>query len=441
MIPVLTPEEMRAVDAAATEPFEVLVERAGSVVARVALEELGGAYGRRVVVVRGKGNNGADGRVAARILRARGVRVVELDADPCPEMVPPCDLVIDAAYGTGFRGSYAGPDVGGALVLAVDVPSGEVRADVTVTFAALKPSLVFNDDAGAVLVEDIGLEVSSARIHVVEAGDVTGRLPRRPRSAHKYQSAVAIIAGSPGMTGAASLTSRAAMRAGAGYCRLGIPGVDVASVSASEVVAVALPADGWGAVAVEATERMRAMAIGPGLGRSEATIVEARLVVAETPIPLVIDADGLFALGTVDRAADLLRSRGAPTILTPHDGEYRHLTGSLPPTGADRIDAVRALAERLGVTVLLKGSVTVVADPDGEVLIARLGTPALATAGTGDVLTGIVAAFLAAGLSPLEAGGLAATAHGMAALSGARLGLVAGDLIDLLPSVLSDGDR
>ncbi len=440
MIAVVTPEEMRALDAAATDAFDVLVERAGAAVTRVALEELGGSYGRRVVVVCGKGNNGADGRVAARLLRARGVRVVELDADQCPKVLPPCDLVIDAAYGTGFRGSYAGPDAGDALVLAVDVPSGDVRADVTVTFVALKPSLLFGDDAGVVIVEDIGLDVSSARIHVVEAGDVAGRLPRRPRSAHKYQSAVAVIAGSPGMTGAAFLTSRAAMRAGAGYCRLGVPGVDVASVSASEVVSVNLPEKGWGAVAVAAAERMQAMALGPGLGRSEATIDEARRVIAEAPVPLVVDADGLFALGSVDDAAELLRGREAPTILTPHDGEFRHLTGSPPPAGPERIDAVRALATQLGATVLLKGSVTVVADPDGQVLIARLGSPALATAGTGDVLTGIVVAFLAAGLTPLEAGGLAATVHGLAALSGPRVGLVAGDLIDLLPSVLS-GDR
>jgi len=437
VIAVVTPIEMRAIDAAASESFEVLVERAGAAVARVALEELGGSYGRRVVVVCGKGNNGADGRVAARRLRAKGVRVVEFDADDCPAVLPPCDLVIDAAYGTGFRGSYDGPDAGGALVLSVDVPSGEVRADVTVTFAALKPNLLFGANTGAVLVEDIGLDVSTARIHVVEAGDVAGRLPRRARFAHKYSSSVAVIAGSPGMTGAATLTSRAAMRAGAGYCRLGIPGVDVATVAASEVVSVALPASGWGAVAVRAAERMRAMAIGPGIGRNDATVDEAKCVIAGAPVPLVVDADGLFALGSTDAAVDVLHGRRAPTILTPHDGEYQRLTGSPPPTGPDRIDAVRALAERLGVTVLLKGSITVVADPDGEVLVARLGSPALATAGTGDVLTGIVTAFLATGLSPLEAGGLAATAHGLAALSGPRVGLVAGDLLDLLPSVLS----
>ena len=438
MIPVVTPEEMRAIDAAAPEPFEVLVERAGAAVARVALEELGGAYGRRVVVVCGKGNNGADGRVAARRLRARGVRVLEIDATSVPDTLPTCDLVIDAAYGTGFHGTYAAPDPGDAIVLAVDVPSGDVRADVTVTFAALKPSLLFDREAaGAVLVEDIGLDVSSARMHVVEPADVVGRLPRRARDAHKYAAAVAVIAGSPGMTGAASLTARAVLRAGSGYCRLGVPGVETSALAPSEVVAVPLKAEGWSDGALAACDRMSALAIGPGLGRATSTVNAARRVVAEAPVPIVVDADGLYALGSADDAVDVLGRRSASAVLTPHDGEFARLAGGAPPIGPDRIDAVRQLAARLGATVLLKGPVTIVAGPDGDVLVSRQGTPALATAGTGDVLTGVVAAFLAAGLTPLEAAGLAATAHGFAALGGRRVGLVAGDLPDLVASFLS----
>lgn len=442
MIPVVTPEEMRAIDAAASEPVEVLIERAGAAVARVALEELGGAYGRRVVVVCGKGNNGADGRVAGRLLRARGVRVVEIDAASVPAVLPACDLVIDAAYGTGFLGSYDAPDAGGATLVAVDVPSGDVHADVTVTFAALKPSLVFDGGAaGAVLVEDIGLDVSSSRMHVVEPSDVLGRLPRRRRDAHKYAAAVAVVAGSPGMTGAAALTSRAVLRAGSGYCRLGVPGGDVAAMAPSEVVAVPLPSEGWSDAALAACDRMSALAVGPGLGRSERTVNATRRVIAESSVPAVVDADGLYALGGVDDAAEVLRRREAPAILTPHDGEFARLAGEAPPKGPDRIEAVRALAAQVGATVLLKGPVTVVADPSGEVLLSRLGPPALATAGTGDVLTGVVAAFLAAGLSPLEAGGLGATAHAAAALAGHRVGLVAGDLPDLVASFLSGDAR
>jgi NAD(P)H-hydrate epimerase len=438
---VVTPEEMRAIDAASPVGLEALIERAGAAVARVALEELGGAYGRRVVVVCGKGNNGADGRVAARLLRARGVRVVELGADEAAGAeLPACDLVVDAAYGTGFRGSYAAPDAGGALVVSVDVPSGpEVRADVTVTFGALKPSLVFDPDgrAGAVLLEDLGLDVSSARVREVEPSDVLGRLPRRPRSAHKYLAAVAVVAGSPGMSGAAALVSQAVLRAGSGYCRLGVPGADVGTVAPSEVVSVALPATGWAPDALAACDRMKALAIGPGLGRSDATGDDVRAVVAAAAVPVVVDADGLFALGSVDEAAAVVASRSAPTVLTPHDGEFTRLAGAAPPEGAERLDAVRDLAARVGAVMLLKGPVTVVAAPDGRVLLARQGTPALATAGTGDVLTGVVAAFLAAGLAPLEAAAFAATAHGAAARAGHRVGLVASDLLDLLPRFLS----
>src|SRR5205823_3857377 len=181
VIPVVTPEEMKAIDAAAPEPVDVLVGRAGAAAARASLDILGGAYGRRVVVVAGKGNNGADGRDAARRLRRRGVRVHVVDAADALERVPPCDLVLDAAFGTGFRGEYRGPDPADAAVLAIDIPSGvdgltglacegAVTADVTVTFAALKPGLLLGDGAdrcGQVEVVDIGLDVSGARIELV----------------------------------------------------------------------------------------------------------------------------------------------------------------------------------------------------------------------------------------------------------------------------------
>ena len=204
MLPVLTPEEMRAVDRAAPAPAAVLVERAGSAVARAALSMLGGAYGRRVVVVAGKGNNGADGRVAADHLRRRGVRVEVIDAGDEPERLPTSDLVIDAAYGTGFRGDYSAPDPAGAPVLAVDIPSGidgltgeaqegAVRATATVTFAALTTALLLGagfEHAGRVSVADIGLDVSRATIHVVEASDVAAWLPARQRTSHKWKSAI-----------------------------------------------------------------------------------------------------------------------------------------------------------------------------------------------------------------------------------------------------------
>jgi ADP-dependent NAD(P)H-hydrate dehydratase / NAD(P)H-hydrate epimerase len=238
MIPVLTPEEMAAVDAAAPEPVEVLIERAGAAVARAALDLLDGVYGRRVVVVAGKGNNGNDGRAAAARLRRRGVRVAVLDAATPPARIPPCDLVVDAAYGTGFRGTWEPPDPGDAPVLAVDIPSGVdgrtgqaeglvLAAERTVTFAALKPGLLLGEGpelAGEVHLADIGLDVSGASTALVEDADVARWLPVRPRETHKWQAAVWVVAGSPGMTGAATLAARGAQRIGAGYVRLSTPG-------------------------------------------------------------------------------------------------------------------------------------------------------------------------------------------------------------------------
>ena len=439
-IPVVTPDEMRAIDAAAPEPVEVLIERAGAAVASLALDVLGGTYGRRVVVVAGKGNNGADGRAAARRLAARGVRVQVIDAAEGRRVLPAADLVIDAAYGTGFRGTYDAPDPGDAFVLAVDIPSGvdgstgvacddAVDADATITFAALKPGLLLGDGrhrCGVVTVVDIGLDVSGASAHLVEPADVD--LPLRPAGAHKYAAAVAIVAGSPGMTGAPSLTARAAFRSGSGYVRLGVPGHDGSTIDVTEAVGVTLPVDGWAGAALEACDRMKALAIGPGLGRADGTLDAARQVIEAAAIPAVVDGDGLRAIGDgVALAAD--------RVLTPHDGEFATLAGHEP--GDDRLADVRALAARLGATVLLKGPTTVVADPDGDARFVITGSSTLATAGTGDVLTGIIAALLAQGLDPLDAASLGACAHGLAGRRAARgNGLVASDLVDAIPSVL-----
>ncbi|MGI8985165.1 MAG: NAD(P)H-hydrate dehydratase [Acidimicrobiales bacterium] len=447
MIPVLTPEEMRAVDLAAPEPEEVLVERAGSAVARAALAMLGGAYGRRVVVVAGKGNNGADGRVAAAHLRRRGVRVQVVDAGDEPERLPASDLVIDAAYGTGLRGEYPAPDPAGAPVLAVDIPSGvdgltgeagagAVRATATVTFAALKTGLLFGagvEHAGRVTVADIGLDVSRSTIGVVEAHDVGAWLPPQPRDTHKWRSAVWMVAGSSGMTGAADMAARAAMRAGAGTVRLGVPG-HAPAPRFPEVVGRWLPKEGWDGEVAGDLDRVKALVLGPGLGRSEATAGAVRRLLAVAPVPVVVDADALFALGSLDDPPRVLRGRRGPTVLTPHDGEFARLAGC--PPGGRRIAAVRHLAAATGATVLLKGSTTIVADPAGGVFLSTAGDARLATAGTGDVLSGVIGAFLAQGLDGPRAAAAGAYVHGVAAGLGWSRGLVAGDLLDLLPAAL-----
>lgn len=422
MIPVLTPEEMREVDAAAPEPTDVLVERAGGAVARTALRMLGGAYGRRVTVAAGPGTNGADGRVAARRLAGRGVRVALVAPG---EELPASDLVIDAAYGTGFHGEYKAPDPGGAPVLAVDIPSGTTVADVTVTFAALKPHLLFTDAAGVIEIVDIGLDVSGARIWLVEDDDVRAALPMRPRETHKWKTAVLVAGGSPGMAGAPQLAARAAMRSGVGYVRLAVPG-DLPV--GGEAVAVPLPHRNWASLA----DRCRAVVVGPGLGRDDRVRQEVNALLAATDVPVVVDADGLNVLDL-----DVVRRRSAPTVLTPHEGEYERLSGR--PVGSDRIDAARSLAATAGAVVLLKGSTTVVAAPDGTVRVAVTGGPQLATAGTGDVLSGVVGAFLAQGMPALAAAAFAAHAHGAASRLGFERGLVAGDLPDLVAAWLSDG--
>lgn len=450
MLPVVTPEEMAAIDAAAARhtPAEVLIERAGAAVARTAIRLLGGTYGRTVVVIAGKGNNGNDGRVAARRLRERGVHVTLLDAAALPTWIPDCDLVIDAAYGTGFRGSWRGPDVGGTPVLAVDVPSGVdgltgaagpgvIPADHTVTFAALKPGLLFapgSDLCGEVEVADIGLDVTGTRLHLVQRSDVAGWVPRREVDAHKWRSAVMAVAGSPGMTGAAHLAARAAYRSGAGMVHLASPGVPSDPAMPTEVVGVRLGSLDWASDVLGRLDRFRSLLLGPGLGRDDVTAGQTRRLAVAAEVPLVVDGDGLFAMSwNADGAAALLRKRRAATVLTPHDGEYTMLTGERPTT--DRVLAARRLAADTRCVVLLKGPTTVVSDPAGHALVVTAGDERLATAGTGDVLTGIIAGLLAQGVGAWEAAAAGAWLHGRAASNGPFHGLVASDIPDLLPAV------
>jgi hydroxyethylthiazole kinase-like uncharacterized protein yjeF len=442
MRPVLTVEEMAAVDREAPEPVEVLVHRAGGAVARAAKRLIGGTYGRRVVVVAGKGNNGADGRDAAARLRVAGARVTVIEATDAPESVPRCDLVIDAAYGTGFRGEYHAPDTADAKVLAVDIPSGvngdtgaavegAVRAQATVTFAALKPGLLFGDGperAGTVEVVDIGLDVGRARMHVLDDDDARAAMPPRRHADHKWASGVLVVGGSPGLVGAPWLTATTALHVGAGNVRMAVPGASGWELPPSEVYSRLLPADGWAAVAVEDARRCRAVVVGPGLGLAETTGAELRGLLAGVEAPVVVDADALTLLGR--DAATVLSARPGPTVLTPHDGEFERVAGDRP--GADRVGAVRALAAATRSVVLLKGPTTVVANSEGRVVLAAAGTPALASAGTGDVLAGTIAAFVARGADPFLGAAAAAHAHGAAARRHPN-GLVAGDLARAIP--------
>jgi ADP-dependent NAD(P)H-hydrate dehydratase / NAD(P)H-hydrate epimerase len=467
VLPVLTRDEMRAADAAALSSVseETLVARAGTAVGHLALRVMGGGYGRHVVVIVCKGNNGADGRVAAAFLARRGARVTVIAAADAPGALgrysavpvlvpdPVPDLVIDGAYGTGFRGAYDAPAVPPRVpVLSIDIPSGvdadtgEVpgsafRASHTVTFAAYKPGLLQGagpDHSGEVRVQDIGIPLPPARAALIEDADVAGSLPGRPRQTNKWKTALGVASGSVGMEGSAILCTRGALAAGAGMIRLGSPGNPVGNWP-TEAVRISLGSKGWADQFLEATGRCQAMVIGPGLGTDAATQKEIRTVVAQAPHPLVVDADGITALGDLAAARELLAGRAHPTILTPHDGEYARLAGS--PPGDDRLTAARQLAQATGAIVLLKGPLTAVASPQDvspDVYLASAGVPALATAGTGDVLSGMIGAFLSRGVPAHLAAALAAHVHGRAASRGRPEGLVAGDLPDLAAAFLSE---
>lgn len=451
-MPIVTPEEMRALDVAAAEPAEVLIGRAGRAVGRASIELLGGTYGRRIVVVAGRGNNGADGRVAGDWLRRRGASVRVFDAADRPDRLPAADLVIDAAYGTGYRAhddrpcrtAWDPPEIGDARVLAVDIPSGldattgdhdaaVWAAERTVTFQALKPGLLFGDGpalSGAVEVADIGLDVGRARAHRVDRQDVAAWVPKRSPGAHKWAGAVRVVAGSPGMLGAAALAARGAARCGAGLVAVSSPGC--APPVPAEVLQPAIPDAEWADEVAAGLDRYRALVVGPGLGRAATTVASVRRLVGRADVAVVVDGDALHAIATGD--ASVVAGRERPTVLTPHDGEFEQLMGNHP--GPDRLAAARSLASTYRCTVLLKGPSTVVADDSGRALVVDHGDERLATAGSGDVLSGIVGTLLAAGVEPMEAAASAAWLHADAARRGPTVGLVAGDLPELLPATM-----
>ena len=443
MQPVVPPEAMRVVDRAAGRSLAELVEMAGWEVHRAARALLGGTYGRRVAVVAGKGNNGADGRVAARHLERAGVRVDTIP--PGPGDLRGYDLVVDAAFGTGFRGVYEPPTVGGTPVLAVDIPSGldgltgedrgALAATETVTFGALKPGLLLGDGpdvCGRIVVRDLGLDLGPAEVDTWRPGpgDVSDRWPRRARTAHKWTRAVRVVAGSDGMDGAGVLCTGSAHRCGAGMVVVSGWGGGPWTRDPIEVVRRPLSTGGWAEEVLSDLGRFRSLVIGPGLGRDPATAEGIRRLVEAAVVPVVADADALRALD-LDR---LSTRRGGTVVLTPHRGEFEALTGGA--LGADPLTAAREAARRGDCVVLLKGAPTVVAGPDGRALIVDSGDRRLATAGSGDVLSGMIGAVLGDG-DPLVMAGVAAWVHGFLPSLGPRSGLVAGDLVDLIPVALS----
>ena len=504
MLPILTPEESSALDRAAEQrgtKVDELMEKAGRAVARVAVTLTGGAYGRRAVVLCGKGNNGGDGLVAARHLDRWGVGVtVLLLADPGDLKGPAarnferfvdaggrwhrfgptrlvrelerCDAVVDAMVGTGFLGTVEG-DLAAAIsavneaalpVVAADVPSGvegstgavrsdAIRATATVTFGSLKPGVMFfpgAEHAGDVEVADIGFppDLVRSQLWLVEAADLAGWLRPRPAESSKRTSGVVLVlAGSRAMTGAAALAATAAYRAGAGLVTLAVPEsiLPVVEGAVHEATFLPLPETDEGTVSMEGwpalqkrLEGVDAVAVGPGLTTNPETAELVSTVVAEAAVPMVLDADGLNAFA--GRGA-VLAERRSPLVITPHPGEFGRLTGlTQQQILDDRVGHARKASHEFGCAVLLKGSRSVVAEPDGTARVNPTGGSFLATAGTGDVLTGTTAAFLARGVKPGDAVAAAAFVHGLAGRMAAQElgdGTMASDVLARLPEAIS----
>ncbi len=457
MIAVLTPEQMRQADSAALAAVSdknLFINRAGYAVAVTARRMLGGSYGKRVTVIAGKGHNGDDGRVAAQHLASWGCAVHVVNASEAGNLFLDhrvCDLVVDAAYGIGFRGTWEPPVVFNVPVLAVDVPSGLnsldgsveggiLVADRTVTFAAPKTGMLLGDGpqvCGEIDIVDVGIDVvDQVDTYLIQSHDIAAWLPQRDIGAHKWDTAVRIIAGSSGMSGAASLASAAAMRAGAGIVHLSWRAGSESITPPTEVVGRVLPEHGWSQFVAADINRFASLIIGPGLGRGDDVASEVQGIVKTTEIPTVIDGDGLHAVVDSRGGHSVLTERKCPTVLTPHDGEFAALGGDVHHP--NRIEATRQLAHRTQCTVLRKGPTTIVSNPDGAVYLVVSGDERLATAGSGDVLTGIIGAFIARGLAPHEAAAAGAHVHGIAGSSGAIEGVIARDVVALISEVLSE---
>ena len=490
--PLPDAEQMRATDAWAIEergvPSLDLMERAGQGLADLITEV---APSGPIAVVCGAGNNGGDGYVAARLLRDAGrhvhvattsdVEKLKGDAKTnwerwgdevqtfTPAFLEHGAVAVDAILGTGFSGAVREParTAIAALndvpipVVAADVPSGVdastgavedvgVRATATATFHRAKPGLWINpgkEHTGTVRVIEIGIpanEPITPTVGLLTPRVTTSAIPGRDAGSTKFSSGhVLVVGGSTGLTGAPCLAAEGAMRAGAGYVTCCVPASlnAVFEVRLLEVMTIPLPDDsghlspgGIDRVVEEAESRGGAMVVGPGFSKATGAFTFARELVQRAEVPVVLDADGLNAHA---ERLEMLAQRKAPTVLTPHAGELKRLLGE--EVEDRRLEAAREAAERADAIVVLKGDDTLVAEPlhaGGRVAVSPGGAPALATAGTGDVLSGVIAAMLAKGLHPFDAACAGVRLHldagRTAAASRSADSVIASDVIDAL---------
>lgn len=501
---------MAALERLAAERYGIdvatLMERAGAQAAEVARTLLRDRPGRRVVVLVGKGNNGGDGLVAARHLRgdaqvrvilvapaselrgepARHLRTLEelhvpvaeaqaLSEEELDRQLREADLLVDAIFGTGFRGPARGTaarvieraNASGVPILAVDVPSGAdaatgwaepptIRAVATVTMGLPKAGLVQYPaaaHAGRLYVADIGfppslVEEAAIPTLLVRSGWVSALVPPRPPDSHKgHFGRVMIVAGALGFAGAAVLAARGAIRAGAGLVTVAVPR-SLAALPPTflpEAMTRPLPETGAGTLSEEAADSMleavsgaTAVAVGPGLTTHPEVVRLVRRVLPRIDRPVVVDADALNALAGEPES---LRAVPGPAVITPHPGELARLMGTtVGEVQSDRLASARGAARTCETVVVLKGARTVVAAPDGRAAVVPTGNAAMATGGMGDVLTGALAALLAQRLPPFEAAACAAYLHGLAgdlvAAATGELGLLAREVADAIPHAL-----
>jgi NAD(P)H-hydrate epimerase len=491
--------DARAIGERGIEGLE-LMEQAGLRCVEEIDDIFGGHRGKALVVI-GKGNNGGDGLVIARHLRKGGWKVavfsaappeelagdaavnlrridrssilVFTDPDLLPSLLKDADLVVDALLGTGLGSEVRGlcrdvieaVNASGKPVLAVDLPSGvngttgeimgiAIKADVTVTFAAAKLGHVIYPGAsqvGRLVVTDIGIPLDilaeADAIDYVDRHHAATLIRRRSPAAHKGTCGhCLLVAGSPGKTGAAAMAANSAVRGGAGLVTLAVPASlnAIAEVMTYEAMTLPIADDGTGLFSPDVLPQLTAamggktvLAAGPGLTQDTGVQEVVRTLVSSSPLPMVLDADGLNALAE-DRAPLLTRNRDIPLVLTPHPGEMARLRGStVAEVESDRIGTARSFAREFGLWLVLKGARTVVASPDGRVSINGSGNPGMASGGMGDVLTGVIAALLAQGYPPEDACRLGVFAHGlaadMAAGSKGEMGLAARDVQERLP--------
>ena len=506
---IVTARQMQALDrrtiTEARVPSLTLMERAGAGTVDFIEGRFGPLSGKRVTIVCGKGNNGGDGLVVARLLRQRHATVTVLLLAPVAELsrdatvmfrrwlrvgktssIKPfrsaeqaealltgSELIVDALLGTGLSTPVTGAyreairlmNQAGRPIVAVDMPSGihaddgallghAIRATATVTFGLPKLGLYLGagiDHAGFIKVVDIGIPAAyvddiDSRTLLITEDTVRAALPSRPASSHKGTYGHAgILAGSVGKTGAAALAAKAALRIGAGLVTVGVPASvnDVLEAKLLEAMTVPLPDTKAGTLGRAGFDRVlafiqarTAVAIGPGLSTHPETVELVQSLMKHLDRPSVLDADALNALAS--HAASLTECK-TPPILTPHPGEMARLEvdATSQSVNADRLGTARRFARERGVFLVLKGARTVVARPDGLLMVCPTGNPGMATAGTGDVLTGMLVGLLAQGVPSWEAACAATYLHGAAGdLAARRLGpagMIAGDLLEQIP--------